>query len=68
MICFASAGFNAGWAGITASPQTPVPPCTTFCVKWAIEALLFGYFLATSVNAGPIDFSFILWQVLQFLP
>ena len=28
---------------------------------------MFGYLLATSLNAGPINFSSHLWQVLQTL-
>ncbi len=56
---------TVGWADIGTCPQLPLPPLMILLAKVSITAGDAVYFLATSVNAGPITFSFTLWQVIQ---
>src|SRR5450432_162767 len=54
-----------GCADIATSPHTPLPPFMIFCVRYVAAFASAWYFCATSINAGPIDLSASLWQLLQ---
>src|SRR5437763_12475025 len=66
-ICCKSVADIAGCADIAASPHTPLPPRCIFSTRYAVAFGSVLYLSATCIKAGPIDFSFSLWQDLQSL-